>query len=210
MKQRWVLYIGIALVLIAGGSLLAAKGTDAVSQAENRKQGMLDAESNTILYDKKPGTIYQVNAGKGDTIDKGDLLFKIKLEDGSEEEVLAPEDGVTNRIDVKLGEEIRPGMPLAVVQKTEYFTDLFVQEGQIHKLKLNQNVKVRFPYVNRSIEADGVVTSIAAAPQFASLRMTREKGQADVSMFAVRISVASQADLLPGMTAEVDLDEIAD
>lgn len=210
MKQRWVLYMGIALLLIAGGSLLVAKGTDAVSQAENRKQGVLDAESKTILYDKMPGTIYQVNAEIGDSVKKGELLFKIKLEEGSEEEVFAPEDGVINRITVKLGEEIRPGMPVAVVQKTEYFTDLFVQEGQIGKLKPNQIVKVRFPYVNRPIEVDGVVTSIAAAPQFASLRMTREKGQADVSMFAVRISVALHAGLLPGMTAEVNLNEIAD
>ncbi|MFF2885511.1 HlyD family efflux transporter periplasmic adaptor subunit [Paenibacillus sp. NPDC057967] len=210
MKQKWVLYMGIALVLIVGGSLLAAKGTDAVSQAENRKQGVLDAESKTILYDKKPGTIYQINAGLGDSVQKGDLLFRIKLEEGSEEEVFAPEDGLVNRIAVKLGEEIMPGMPAAVVQKNEYFTDLFVQEGQIHKLKMNQSVKVRFPYLDQPIEVDGIVTSIAAAPQFASMRMTREKGQADVSMFAVRLSVPSKAGLLPGMTAEVDFNEIAD
>jgi HlyD family secretion protein len=40
--------------------------------------------------------------------------------------------------------------------------------------------------------------------------MSREKGQADLSMFLVRISMDSNADLLPGMTAEVKLDEITD
>lgn len=55
-----------------------------------------------------------------------------------------------------------------------------------------------------------MVTSIAAAPQFASLRMSREKGQADLSMFLVRIAMDANADLLPGMTAEVKLDEITD
>jgi len=210
MKQKWIVYIGIALVLIAGGSLLAAKGMDAVSQAEHRKQGVLDAESNTVIYDKKPGTIDQVNAGIGDSVQKGDLLFKVKLEQGDEEEVLSTEDGQVTRIAVKPGDQITPGTPVAVIQQTRYRTDLFVQEGQIHKLKLNQSVKVRFPYLDQPIEVDGVVASIAAAPQFASMRMTREKGQADVSIFAVRISVASHADLLPGMTAEVDLNEIAD
>ncbi|GAA3411595.1 HlyD family efflux transporter periplasmic adaptor subunit [Paenibacillus hodogayensis] len=210
MKQKWVLYMAIALVLIAGGWLLVAKGKDAVSQAENRKQGILDAESKTIVYDKKPGTLDQINAGIGDSVKKGDVLFKVRSKEGSEEEVLSPDDGLVNRIAVKPGEQLMPGMPVAVVQKTDYFTELYVQEGQIEKLKRNPNVKVRFPYLNRPIEVDGVVASIAAAPQFASLRMTREKGQADVSMFMVRISVPSNADLLPGMTAEVNFDEIAD
>ncbi|WP_239618400.1 hypothetical protein [Cohnella mopanensis] len=139
MKIKMGLYIGMALVLIAGGSLLAVKGKDAVSQAESRKQGILES-----------------------------------------------------------------------VQKNEYYTDLYVQEGQIEKLKINQSVKVHFPYLNHPIKVDGVVVSIAAAPQFASLRMTRERGQADLSMFLVRISVDSNTGLLPGMTAEVNLDEIAD
>jgi len=38
--------------------------------------------------------------------------------------------------------------------------------------------------------------------------MTREKGQADLSMFLIRISIPASKDLLPGMTAEVQLDEI--
>lgn len=209
MKSKLIVYIVIAVVLIAGGSLLVAKGSDAVSQAENRKQGVLDAESKTVIYDKRPGTIDQVNASTGNHVKKGDILFKVKSADGSEDSVIAPEDGLVNRIAAKAGDQIMPGMPAAVVQKTEYYTDLYVQEGQIEKLKLNQTVKVHFPYLNDSTEVDGVVTSIAAAPQFASLRMTREKGQADVSMFLVRVSVASNADLLPGMTAEVDFDEIA-
>ncbi|MFF2483904.1 HlyD family secretion protein [Paenibacillus sp. NPDC058071] len=209
MKQKWILYVVLALVLVAGGSLLVAKGTDAVSRAENRKQGVLDAESKTIFYNNKPGTIEQANAATGDLVKKGDVLFKVKSAEGSEEEVLSPEDGLIYRVAVKSGEQLMPGMPIAVVQKTEYYTDLYVQESQIEKLKLNQTVKIHFPYLDRKIEVDGTVASIAAAPQFASLRMTREKGQADVSMFLVRISVPSNADLLPGMTAEVDFDEIA-
>lgn len=49
MKIKAGLYIGIAIALIVGGSLLAIKGKDAVSQAESRKQGILDAEQKTIF-----------------------------------------------------------------------------------------------------------------------------------------------------------------
>ncbi|GIP26563.1 hypothetical protein J23TS9_16930 [Paenibacillus sp. J23TS9] len=42
LKAGW--YIGIAVVVIAEGALLAAEGKDAVSQADSRKQGVLEAE----------------------------------------------------------------------------------------------------------------------------------------------------------------------
>jgi len=209
MKLKVGLYIGIAVVVIAGGALLAAKGKDAVSQAESRKQGVLEAEQKTIMYDQNPGTIVKINAAAGDSIKQGDILFKMKTVEGTEVDVPSPDDGLISRMIIKPGDQLGQGMPVAVVQKTAYYTDLYVQEGQIQKLKVNKNVEVHFPYLKRSTKADGVVASISAAPQFASLRMTREKGQADLSMFLVRISVNSNSDLLPGMTAEVDLDEIA-
>lgn len=57
MKIKAGLYIGIAIVLIVGGALLAVKGKDAVSQAESRKQGILDAEQKTIFYQNSPGQL---------------------------------------------------------------------------------------------------------------------------------------------------------
>ncbi|WP_312470433.1 HlyD family efflux transporter periplasmic adaptor subunit [Neobacillus sp.] len=210
MKLKVGLYIGIAVAVIAGGALLAAKGNDAISQAESRKQGVLEAEQKMIVYDKSPGTIIKINAVAGDSIKQGDILFKVKSAQGAEVDVLSPDDGLISRIIVKPGDQLAQGMPVAVVQKTTYYADLYVQEGEIQKLEVNKSVQVRFPYLKRSAQVDGVVASISAAPQFASLRMTRERGQADLSMFLVRISVNSNSDLLPGMTAEVDLDEIAD
>ncbi|MBP1994380.1 HlyD family efflux transporter periplasmic adaptor subunit [Paenibacillus eucommiae] len=210
MKLKMGLYIGIAVVLIAGGSLLAAKGKDAVSQAESRKQGMIEAEQKTIVYDKSHGTIVKVNIAVGDSVKKGEKLFKVESAEGGQADVLAPDDGQISKIVVKSGDKLAQGMPIAVVQKTAYYADLYVQEAAIQKLKVNKSVKVHFPYLNRPVQVEGVVASIAAAPQFASLRMTRERGQADLSMFLVRISIESNDDLLPGMTAEVNLDEIAD
>ncbi|AJS59556.1 HlyD family efflux transporter periplasmic adaptor subunit [Paenibacillus sp. IHBB 10380] len=210
MKIKVGFYIGIAIALIVGGSLLAVKGKDAVSQAESRKQGMLEAEQTTIFYQKSPGSIVEVSVDVGDSVKQGEVLFKVKSAEEGEMDVIAPDDGLINRIVVKSGDQLLQGMPVVILQKNTYYTELYIQESEIDKLEVNQSVDVHFPYLDRLVQVDGVVASIAAAPQFANLRMTRERGQADLSMFLVRISMDSNADLLPGMTAEVRLDEFAD
>ncbi|GGG53731.1 HlyD family efflux transporter periplasmic adaptor subunit [Paenibacillus radicis (ex Gao et al. 2016)] len=209
MKVKTSIYLILAVILIAGGSLLAIKGRDAVTQAENRKQGILESEQTAVRFGGNSGKIIEVAAALGDTVKKGDSLFKIQTAEGSDVEVVAPEDGLITKIAAGAGEELAQGMPLAVVQKAAYYTDIYVQESQIQKLQLNQSVKVHFPNVKKQEDAEGVISSIAAAPQFASLRMSREKGQADLSMYLVRVAIASDAQLMPGMTAEVDLDEVA-
>ncbi|MEK4877301.1 MULTISPECIES: HlyD family efflux transporter periplasmic adaptor subunit [Paenibacillus] len=209
MKIKAGLYIGIAIVLIVGGALLAVKGKDAVSQAESRKQGILDAEQKTIFYQNSPGSIVEVSVAVGDSIKQGEVLFKVKSAEG-ETDVVAPEDGSVNKIIVKPGDLVQLGMPMAVLQKNNFYTDLYIQESEIQKLEVDQSIGVHFPYLEHPTEVTGVITSIATAPQFASLRMSREKGQADLSMFLVRVTMDGNADLLPGMTAEVKLDEVTD
>lgn len=210
MKIKAGLYIGIALVLIVGGSLLAVKGKDAVSQAESRKQGILEAEQTTLFYQNSPGTIVEAGANTGDSVQEGEVLIKVKSAEEGEVDVLAPYDGLVDRVTIKQGDQVQPGVPLAILQKNNYYTDLYVQESEIQRLEVNQSIDVHFPYLDQPTQVSGVVTSISSAPQFASLRMSREKGQADLSMYLVRISIDSNADLLPGMTAEVKLDEITD
>lgn len=210
MKIKAGLYIGIAMVLIVGGSLLAVKGKDAVSQAESRKQGMLEAEQTTLFYQNSPGMIAEAVASMGDSVKEGEVLFKVKSAGEGDVDVFAPYDGLVDRVAVKQGDQVQAGVPLAVLQKKNYYTDLYIQESEVQKLEVNQAIDVHFPYLDQPTQVTGSVTSISSAPQFASLRMSREKGQADLSMFLVRISMDSNADLLPGMTAEVKLDEITD
>ncbi|MBH5317514.1 HlyD family efflux transporter periplasmic adaptor subunit [Paenibacillus sp. GSMTC-2017] len=210
MKIKVGLYIGMAIVLIVGGSLLAIKGKDAVTQAESRKQGMLETEQMTIIYQKSSGSIVEVGAAVGDSIKQGDVLFKVKSDEEGEMDVLAPHDGLINRIVKKPGDQVQQGASMAILQKNNYFTDLYISVSEIQKLEVNQIIDVNFPNVDHPTQVTGVVASISAAPQFANLRMTRERGQADLSMFVVRIAIDSNADLLPGMTAEVKLDELAD
>ncbi|MGE6578886.1 HlyD family efflux transporter periplasmic adaptor subunit [Paenibacillus xylanexedens] len=210
MKIKAGLYIGIAMVLIVGGSLLAVKGKDAVSQAESRKQGILEAEQTTLFYQNSPGTIAEAGASGGDSVKEGEVLFKVKSAGEGDVEVLAPYDGLVDRVNVEKGDQVQAGVPLAVVQKNTYYTDLYIQESEIQQLEVNQSIDVHFPYLDQPTQVKGSVISISTAPQFANLRMSREKGQADLSMFLVRISMDSNTDLLPGMTAEVKLDEITD
>lgn len=210
MKIKAGLYIGIAMVLIVGGSLLAVRGKDAVSQAENRKQGILEAEQTTLFYQNSPGTITEVGASGGDSVKEGEVLFKVKSAGEGDKEVLAPYDGLVDRVNVEKGDKVHAGVPLAVVQKNTYYTDLYIQESEIQQLEVNQSIDVHFPYLDQPTQVKGSIISISTAPQFANLRMSREKGQADLSMFLVRISMDSNTDLLPGMTAEVKLDEITD
>ena len=203
-------YIGIVAVLIIGGSLLITKGKDAVSHAESKKQGVLEAEQTTIFYEDSPGFIMKVNATVGNSVKRGDILFKIKLEKGDEVDIIAPDDGLVSKISVKTGDQLQLGIPVAILQKSTFYTELYIQESEINRFKKNQSINVHFPYLSNPIQVDGMITSVTAAPQFASLRMTREKGQADLSMFLVKISIDSNKTLLPGMTAEVQLDELAD
>ncbi|UHA74702.1 HlyD family efflux transporter periplasmic adaptor subunit [Paenibacillus sp. 481] len=210
MKIKVGIYIGIAIAMIVGGSLLVVKGKDAVSQAESRKQGVLEAEQKTVFYQKSPGAIVEVGVAVGDSIKKGEVLFKVKSATAGDIDVFAPDDGVINRMIVKPGDQVQQGVPLVILQKNNYYTDLYIQESEIQKLGVNQNITVHFPYLDHPTQVMGVIASISAAPQFANLRMTREKGQADLSMFLVRIRMNSNADLLPGMTAEVKLDEVTD
>ncbi|MBT2282439.1 HlyD family efflux transporter periplasmic adaptor subunit [Paenibacillus polymyxa] len=210
MKLKAGLYIGIAMVFIVGGSLLAVKGKDAVSQAESRKQGILEAEQTTLFYQNSPGTIAKVGAFAGDSVKEGEVLFKVKSAGEGDVDVLAPYDGLVDRVAVKQGVQVQAGVPLAVLQKNTYYTDLYIQESEIQQFAVNQSMDVHFPYLDQPTKVKGSVTSISSAPQFATMRMSREKGQADLTMFLVRISMDSNTDLLPGMTAEVKLDEITD
>ncbi|MDM5277641.1 hypothetical protein QUF95_09625 [Paenibacillus silvae] len=138
MKFKWVTYMVIAVIIILAGGLLVAAGTDAVSNAENTKQAILNTEPETEAF----------------------------------------------------------------------YVDLYIPESQIKQFRTQQKIDVHFPYLEEPLVKQGVITSVSPSPQFANLRMTRDKGQSDLSMFLIRVSIPSSKELLPGMTAEVRVDEI--
>ncbi len=118
----------------------------------------------------------------------------------------APEDGKILNIMYQQGEMISPNAPALVLETSRKYFDIYVNETQVLNYKPGQKVKAHViasdSYVN------GTVRFATAAPSFSDLRMTREHGQADLTMFKVRIYLDENCkECLPGMTMEVADDE---
>ncbi|MCP3773907.1 HlyD family efflux transporter periplasmic adaptor subunit [Paenibacillus sp. MZ04-78.2] len=118
----------------------------------------------------------------------------------------APADGKVVRIIPKAGENVGSGMPVVVLETGKLYYDLYVDERQVGKFQAGSAVPTHFAALPDKVE--GKVQFVTAAPQFAALRMSREKGTADLNSFQVRVYVERTDKLLPGMTAEVRVDEI--
>ncbi|WP_282936393.1 HlyD family efflux transporter periplasmic adaptor subunit [Paenibacillus sp. RC67] len=118
----------------------------------------------------------------------------------------SPVDGKVVKIVPKAGENVGSGTPVIIVETEKLYFDLYVDEQQVGKLKPEMAVPVHFAAIPDQVQ--GRIQFVTAAPQFASLRMSREKGTADLNTFQVRIYVDRTDKLLPGMTAEVRVDEI--
>lgn len=117
----------------------------------------------------------------------------------------APADGKVTRIVPKLGENIAPGAPAVAIETNQLYYNIYVDETQISKYKVNGSVSGHIIALKKDIT--GKVRHITSAPQYASMRMSRDKGQADISSFLVRIDVPCTPELLPGMTVEVGTGE---
>jgi hypothetical protein len=116
-------------------------------------------------------------------------------------QVKASADGKVTRIVPKTGENIAAGATVAVIESNQLYYDIYVNETQISGYTPGSRVPGYAAALKRNVE--GEVRYITAAPQYANMRMSREKGQADATSFLVRIDVQRTPDLLPGMTLEV-------
>ncbi|MDO7785908.1 HlyD family secretion protein [Desulforamulus aquiferis] len=117
----------------------------------------------------------------------------------------APADGKVSRIVPKIGENIAPGVIAIVIESNQLYYDIYVNETQINKYKPGSMVSGYVVALKRNVE--GKVRYITSAPQYANMRMSREKGQADVSSFLIRIDIENTPELIPGMTVEVNSGE---
>lgn len=116
----------------------------------------------------------------------------------------APEDGKILKILVKQGEMIAANTPVILLESKRYYYDIYLSEQQAAKLAEGDWIVGKA--VANSREVLGIVRLITAAPGFADLKMSREKGQADLSAFQVRIYTEPKEGILPGMTIEVTED----
>lgn len=119
----------------------------------------------------------------------------------------APEDGRILKILVKQGEMIAPSSPVILLESKRLFYDIYIDETQAAGIAEGAEIVGRA--AASSLEVPGVVRLVTAAPGFADLKMSREKGQADLSAFQVRIYTEAREGVLPGMTIGVTDDAFA-
>lgn len=116
----------------------------------------------------------------------------------------APENGKILKIIAKTGEMVAPNAPVILLESKRFYYDIYLDETQAAKLKTGDEVAGNVVASNKGV--NGMIRLIAAAPGFADLKMSREKGQGDLAAFQVRIYVDREENLLPGMTIEVKKD----
>ena len=97
----------------------------------------------------------------------------------------APEDGKIIKILAKEGEMIAPNTPVLLMESSRYYFDIYVSEENIEKYKEGDEIEA--VSVAGHKKARGTIRLLTQAPGFADLRMTREKGQADLTSFQMRI-----------------------
>jgi multidrug resistance efflux pump len=118
----------------------------------------------------------------------------------------APSDGKIIRVIPKVGENIAPGAPVFLLETNKFYYDFYVDETQIKNMKVGQKIIGYLPSLGKNVA--GNVRFVNEAPQFAGLRMSREKGQSDLNSFQIRVYLDSNPSILTGMTVEVKMNEI--
>ncbi|MBQ4403136.1 MAG: biotin/lipoyl-binding protein [Selenomonadaceae bacterium] len=115
----------------------------------------------------------------------------------------APEDGKILSILQKQGEMISPNTPVILLESKRVYYDIYLSEEQAVNLREGDEI------IGRTVAGDkevrGTIRLLTQAPGFADLKQSREKGQADLSAFQVRIYIDEPEKVLAGQTVTVEL-----
>lgn len=117
----------------------------------------------------------------------------------------APVDGKITKVIAKEGEMVAPNAPVLHIETKDFYYDIYVAEDQVIGMKPGDSVVGYGVAVNQKVP--GKIRFISEASEFASMRMSRERGQGDLSSFQVRVYTEEMSQLLPGMTIEVNINE---
>ena len=195
-KAKRVGIVFIALFIIAG-LVLMYTGNDAVVLAVRQKEGILTAEQVKMSFDSVSGRL--VREAQRDAL----LVQKKELEVARERLVLrAPEDGKVLKLLAKEGEMVSPSRPVVLLESSRSYYDIYVSEEQVQNLKEGARITGKTVAGDRSVT--GTVRLVTKAAGFADLKMTREKSQADLSSFQIRIYIDPTEGVIPGMTIGVN------
>jgi HlyD family secretion protein len=116
----------------------------------------------------------------------------------------APADGVVSVIVAEVGENIRAGEPVLVIEETgKRWLSFNVREDLLHGLTVGGSVEVARPSANESMAA--VVTELIPLGTFATWQAERAIGDHDRNTLRLRLDPKSgRAGLEPGMTVWLD------
>lgn len=113
----------------------------------------------------------------------------------------APEDGKVLKVLSKEGEMVSAGTPVVLLESDCSYYDVYLSEEQA--AGLHEGDEITGVTVAGKKEVKGRVQLLTQAPGFADLKQSREKGQADLSAFQVRIYIEPTDGVVPGMTIGV-------
>lgn len=119
----------------------------------------------------------------------------------------APEDGKVLKVLAKEGEMISQSTPVVLLERQRSYYDIYLSEQQAAGLAEGDTI-VGTTVAGKK-QVSGTIRLISQAPNFADLKQSREKGQADLSAFLVRIYIDPTDGVQPGMTIGVSDREFA-
>ncbi|MBR4641401.1 MAG: biotin/lipoyl-binding protein [Selenomonadaceae bacterium] len=114
----------------------------------------------------------------------------------------APEDGKILSILQKQGEMISPNVPVILLETRRIYYDIYLSEEQAVNLREGDEIICKTVAGDKAVR--GTIRLLTQAPGFADLRQSREKGQADLSAFQVRIYIDEPEKILAGQTVTVE------
>ena len=115
----------------------------------------------------------------------------------------APEDGKILSVLQKQGEMVAPNVPVILLETRRIYYDIYLSEEQA--VNLREGDEITCTTVAGGKKVRGTIRLLTQAPSFADLKQSREKGQADLSAFQVRIYIDANENVLAGQTVTVEL-----
>lgn len=116
--------------------------------------------------------------------------------------LVAPEDGKVLKIMYEDGELVPTGAPAVLLETNRKYVDIYVNERMVNHYQPGTTITAHVIALDKPV--NGKVRFATVAPSFADLRMTRERGQADLTSYQVRVYLENIPNLLTGMTIEVN------
>jgi len=186
--------------MLAGSNAGAINQVLTSSNANNIYLPEIDQQRQTLANSQNDvqNLIYQ----------KENLLVQLKELQVKKERLIlkAPEDGKVLTIIAKQGEMVAANSPVILLESKRNYYDIYLDETQASRLNVGDEITGCLVANAKAVK--GKIRLITAAPGFADLKMSRERGQADLAAFQIRIYIEPENNTLPGMNVEVSKDAL--